>query len=113
MVLTLLLATRPGCGVSGCTGAVRAARVLQKHICGPCPTSLLLTPRIIAIRWRFSPQETETPLTELNCFLYCALGLVCVCVAVLTGTSATRPISPHTSSPRFTTLTHYSNIISH
>jgi hypothetical protein len=41
----------------------------------------------------------------------------CVCVvlhvAVFTGTSATRPVSPHTSSPRFTTLTHCSNIISH
>jgi hypothetical protein len=40
---------------------------------------------------------------------------VCVVlhVAVFTGTSATRPVSPHTSSPRFTTLTHCSNIISH
>jgi hypothetical protein len=36
---------------------------------------------------------------------------VCVVlhVAVFTGTSATRPVSPHTSSPRFTTLTHCSN----
>jgi hypothetical protein len=38
--------------------------------------------------------------------------VVCVCVvlhvAVFTGTSATRPVSPHTSSPRFTTLTHCS-----
>jgi hypothetical protein len=40
---------------------------------------------------------------------------VCVVlhVAVFTGTSATRPVSPHTSNPRFTTLTHCSNIISH
>jgi hypothetical protein len=48
-------------------------------------------------------------LAELVLFDMAEAGL-CVCVvlhvAVYTGTSAMRPVSPHTSKPRFT-LTHY------
>jgi hypothetical protein len=48
---------------------------------------------------------SESRLTNASAGLHTNSSSVCVVlhVAVFTGTSATRPVSPHTSSPRFTT----------